>query len=95
MSLNIHTIHFDADEKLLSLVKDKIAKIYKFNDTITSVDVYLKLENMSQHIKNKIVEVKVNLSHKQIFDKKISLSFEEALSSAIKSSISQLKSIHK
>lgn len=91
MNLNIHPVHFTVDEKLTDLVKDKIKKIEKFNDDVTSVDVYLVLENTSDHIKNKIVEIKVNAHNKKFFTKEVSKTFEDAFSTALVEMTKQLK----
>lgn len=91
MNLNLHTVHFSADEKLLTMIKEKCNKLQNFNDTITSVDVYLKLDNVGLAIKDKIVEIKVNILKNQIFIKETSKTFEESFSIAIDSTIAQLK----
>jgi len=90
-NLNVHSIHFNADEKLLSLIEKKSKKLYHFNDTITSIDVYLKLENNSSDIKGKIVEIKVNILKDTIFTEQMSKTFEESFSLALNSTIKQLK----
>lgn len=90
MNLNVHPVHFKADEKLIKLVREKVEKLNIFNDTITSVDVYLKLDG-SQVVKDKIVEIKVNILKNQIFVKEKTKTFEESLSIALDSAISQLR----
>lgn len=90
MNLKIHPIHFEADEKLINLIKEKTEKLKNFNDTITSVDVYLKLDG-SQVVKDKIVEIKVNILKSQIFVKEKTKTFEESLSIALDSATSQLR----
>jgi len=91
MSLNVHNVHFDADEKLVKLIEEKSKKLYNFNDTITSVDVYLKLENTSEFVKDKIVEIKINVLKDILFTKESSKTFEESFAMALDSSIKQLK----
>lgn len=91
MNLNVHNVHFDADEKLIKLIEEKSKKLYNFNDTITSIDVYLKLENTSEFVKDKIVEIKVNVLKSIIFVEETSKTFEESFSSALDSTIKQLK----
>lgn len=91
MNLNIHPVHFTADSKLIDLIKEKIKKIEKFNDGITNVDVYLVLENTSDHVKNKVVEIKINAYNKKLFTKEVSKTFEDAFSISLNEMISQLK----
>ena len=90
MNLNVHPVHFTADEKLIEMITDKSKRLYTFNDKITSIDVYLKLDG-SQNIKDKTVEIKVNIPHDQIFIKETSKTFEESFSTALNSSINKLK----
>ena len=52
MNVNIQTVHFDADSKLVSYIEKKISKLTQFHDRITSVDVYLKLDNIVHNIKD-------------------------------------------
>ena len=47
MNVNIQTVHFDADSKLVEYIEKKISKLTQFHDRITKVDVYLKLEAAS------------------------------------------------
>ena len=91
MNLNVHAVHFTADEKLISLVKEKCEKLNHFVEDIVSIDVYLKLENKSQQVKDKTVEIKVNVLHSQIFVKSTTKTFEESFSNALNSSITKLK----
>ena len=68
MNINIQTVHFDADQKLLSFVQKKLDKLETFHDKITKVEVYMKIENMAHVIKDKIVEIKIFIP-KQILKK--------------------------
>ena len=57
MNLQIHTVHFEADAKLLDYVKRKAEKLNTFHDSLIKVEVYLKLDNVVHAIKDKIVEI--------------------------------------
>ncbi|MFN5937943.1 MAG: HPF/RaiA family ribosome-associated protein, partial [Sphingobacteriales bacterium] len=61
MNVNIQTVHFDADAKLIEHVNRKIEKLENFHDRITKVDVYLKLDNIVHTIKDKIAEIRVRV----------------------------------
>ena len=54
MTVNIQTVHFDADSKLLEHVNKKIAKLENHHDRIMKVDVFLKLDNVMHQIKDKV-----------------------------------------
>lgn len=89
--INVHTVHFTADKKLLDFVNEKISKLKTFNDTITSIDVYLKLENTSDHVKDKVVELKINVLNNKIFVKESTKTFENSLQLVVSKAKEKLK----
>ncbi len=91
MNVNIQTVHFDADEKLLEFVTKKVEKLNTFHDRITKVDVFLKLDNLVHNIKDKVVEIKVHVPKHEFFVKTSSKSFEESFDSAMESIVNQIK----
>ena len=91
MNVNIQTVHFDADEKLVELVTRKVEKLNTFHDRITKVDVFLKLDNLVHTIKDKVVEIKVHVPKHEFFVKTSSKSFEESFDAAFQSIINQIK----
>ncbi|MEK0422339.1 MAG: hypothetical protein RLZ95_249 [Bacteroidota bacterium] len=91
MNINIHTVHFDADEKLLDFVGKKIEKLATFHDRITRVDVFLKLDNLVHAIKDKVVEINIHVPKQNCFVKSSSKSFEESFEQAFESVTNQLK----
>jgi putative sigma-54 modulation protein len=91
MNVNIQTVHFDADSKLVSYVQRRLSKLSQFHDRITKVDVYLKLDNVVHNIKDKIAEIKVMIPRHEFFVKQSSKSFEESFDTALDSLITQIK----
>lgn len=91
MNVNIQTVRFNADSKLTGYVNRKIEKLNTFNDRITSVDVFLKLDNVVHNIKDKIAEIRVQIPRNQFFVKASSKSFEESFDSALDSVINKIK----
>jgi putative sigma-54 modulation protein len=91
MNVNIQTVHFDADTKLVEHINTKIGKIAQFHDRVTKVDVYLKLDNIVHKIKDKVAEIKVHIPGHDLFVKQSSKSFEESFDSALESVINQIK----
>jgi len=77
MKINIQSIHFDADEKLLDYVNKRLEKLSTYYDGIISTDVYLRLDNDSGN-DNKNVEVKLAISGNPIFASEQSAKFETA-----------------
>ncbi len=91
MNVNIQTVRFNADVKLVDYVNRKLSKLDTFHDRIIKVDVYLKLDNVVHAIKDKIAEIKVQVPRHEFFVKASSKSFEESFDSALASLINQIK----
>ena len=91
MNVNIQTVRFDADDKLVDFVNRKVEKLSTFHDKIVKVDVFLKLDNLVHTIKDKVVEIKVHVPKHEFFVKTSSKSFEESFDAAFESIINQIK----
>ncbi len=91
MNVNIQTVNFDADNKLIDFVNRKMEKLSTFHDRIIGTDVYLKLDNVVHTIKDKIVEIKVQVPGHKFFVKSTSKSFEESFEAAYGSLVNQVK----
>jgi len=91
MNVNIQTVHFDADSKLVSYIEKKLAKLPQIHERITKVDVYLKLDNVVHNIKDKIAEIKVQVPRHEFFVKQSSKSFEESFDAALDAVVMQIK----
>jgi putative sigma-54 modulation protein len=90
MNINIQTVHFDADEKLLEFVQKKLNKLETFHDRITKVEVFLKLDSMSHAIKEKVVEIKIHIPKQDCFVKASANTFQTAFDEAFNSITNQL-----
>jgi len=89
MKLQMQSIHFDADKKLLSFIQKKLDKLETFHDRIVDGEVFLKIENDEKE--NKHVHVKLNLPGTSILAKESGTTFEEATDIAYESLKRQLK----
>ena len=78
----VHSIHFDADDKLIEFVQGKINKLSNLYDHIIEGEVFLKLENVSI-LENKVVEIKLLIPKNDLFAKKSGKTFEEATDLAV------------
>jgi putative sigma-54 modulation protein len=78
MQITIHSVRFDADQKLLNFINRKIEKLTQFDDELISSDVFLRIENATDK-SNKLVEVKINSGFNELFASKKCESFEEAV----------------
>lgn len=92
MKLNIQSIHFDADQKLLDIIQNKADKLDTYFDRIVSGDVFLRLEK-SENRENKLVEIKLIVPGNDLFASKKSSSFEEAADEAIEALRRQVKKL--
>ena len=90
MKLQIHSIHFDADRKLIDFIQRKADKLDTFYDQIIDGEVFLRLDKNDNNA-NKIVEIKLNVPGKQFFAKNQADSFEAASDDAIEGLRRQIK----
>ena len=91
MNVNVQSVHFDADTKLVEYVTKKAQRLTNFHDRIVRVDVYLKLDNLVHTIKDKVAEIRVHVPRQNVFVKASSKSFEESFDCALDSAINQIK----
>ena len=89
MKLQVHSIHFNADVKLIDFIQKKVDKLETFYDRMVDGEVFLRLNN--EGIENKTVEIKVKVPGSQLFAKEQAKSFEEATDLATEALRAQLK----
>jgi putative sigma-54 modulation protein len=82
MNIQIHSVRFDADKKLIDFVHQKLDKLTQFDEDIVNAEVYLRLDK-DQEGENKISEIKLELPGGPLFARKQSKTFEEATDEAI------------
>lgn len=91
MKLQMHSIHFDADQKLLAYIQKKAEKLDTFYDRITAGEVFLRLNKDSSSQENKVVEIKLTVPGHTLFAKENSSSFEAAADVALEALKAQIK----
>ncbi|MEQ8304110.1 MAG: ribosome-associated translation inhibitor RaiA [Cyclobacteriaceae bacterium] len=89
MKLQVHSIHFDADQKLIDFIQKKVDKLETFYDHMVDGEVFLRINN--EGIENKTVEIKLRVPGNQLFAKEQSASFEAATDLATEALRKQLK----
>jgi putative sigma-54 modulation protein len=68
MKLQVHSIHFDADKKLLEFIQSKLNKLDTFYDKITGGEVFLRLDKgENTKVRGKTLEVKISLPGATLF----------------------------
>lgn len=90
MKAQMHSIRFDADQKLIDFVQKKLDKLETFYDRIIDAEVFMRVENDDSR-ENKIIEIKMNIPGEQLFAKTQSKSFEAAADEATEALRRQLK----
>ena len=76
MKLQVHSIHFDADIKLIDFIQRKLDKLETFYDRLVDGEVFLRLNNEGKE--NKTVEIKLRVPVNQLFAIEKARSFEAA-----------------
>ncbi|MBT8359389.1 MAG: ribosome-associated translation inhibitor RaiA [Deltaproteobacteria bacterium] len=90
MQIEVRSVHFTADIKLINFIKERLKKLEQIQDNIIDADVFLRLDNNNE-LKNKITEIKLNIPGTELFAKKQAKSFEEATDDAIAALRRQLR----
>ncbi len=90
MEIQVHSIHFKADQKLINFINEKVNKLELFFDNIIACEVYLRLDK-NQVNENKISEVKLLIPGKTLIAKKQCKTFEEATDQAAEALRKQVK----
>lgn len=94
MKPTIQSIHFDADKKLISFIEEKLAKLTHIHERVIGIDVILKLNKSVDNI-NKVAEIKLQVTGKEMFASRQCSTFEEAIdlsTDALRSQLVKLKS---
>ena len=89
MQVDVHAVHFTADQKLVSFVENKLDKLTLFYDNIVRSEVFLKLDNTTTE--NKIAEIRITIPGKELFAKRTDRSFEGAADAAVEALRRQIR----
>ena len=90
MKINVQSVDFNADQKLVNFIHRKLEKLESHFDNIIFADIYLKLENTSGK-ENKISEILLNFPGGEIICKKKARRFEVGVDECVNSLERQLK----
>lgn len=89
MKVNIQSVHFDADRKLLDFIESKLTKLSGHYDRIIESDVTLRLDKASNN-ENKIAEIRLHVPGNDLYAKRQCKSFEEATDLSVEALRTQL-----
>ncbi len=82
MNVQIQSVKFDADKRLIDFVEAKLAKLERFADRSTGAEVILKLDK--DHEKgNKVSSLNLRMPGGDLFAERRAKSFEESFDDCI------------
>lgn len=82
MNVQIQSVKFDADKKLVEFVEKKMSKLDRFAERATSADVILKLDKDNER-GNKVAVITVKMPGDDLVAESQCKTFEEAVDQAI------------
>ena len=93
MNIQIQSVKFDADKKLLDFVQHKVGKLDRMIDNSTGAEVTLKLDK-DDEVGNKVVMLRLSVPGSELVAERRSKTFEESVDlcvDAIKRQIDRYK----
>lgn len=90
MDIQIQSIHFKADQKLIAFTEEKLGKLKQYFDGILAAEVFLRLDK-SDDTTNKLVEIKLMVPGNELYVEKQCKSFEEAVDLCCEALTKQVK----
>lgn len=89
MDIRIQSVHFDASSRLEDFIRQKVGKLDQFSDDIIGAEIILRLDK-SETSENKLVDIELDIPGNNLFAKKQSKTFEEAVDLACEALRKQL-----
>jgi len=89
MKVNVQSVNFNVDQKLIDFIQVKLDKLEHYYDKIIYADVFLKVQNTSEK-ENKITEILLSIPGGDIMVKKTCRKFEECVDECVSSAQRQL-----
>ncbi|MFD2516681.1 ribosome hibernation-promoting factor, HPF/YfiA family [Salinimicrobium flavum] len=90
MKINVQSVNFTADQKLVDFIQKKLDKLESHYDNVIHADIYLKVENTSDK-ENKISEILLSIPGDELICKKKGRRFEIGVDECVSSLERQLQ----
>lgn len=90
MKVNVQSVNFNADQKLIDFLQEKMDKLEIYFDKIINADVYLKVQNTGEP-ENKITEILLGIPGDDLMVKRTSKTFEEGIDEGVSTLRRQLQ----
>ena len=84
MKVNVQSVNFNVDQKLIDFIQVRLDKLEHFYDKIIYADVFLKLQNTTSK-ENKITEILLSIPGGDLMVKKTCKKFEECVDECVDS----------
>ena len=82
MNIQIQTVKFDADKKLIDFIETKLSRLDRFVERSLGADVILKLDKDNEK-GNKVAVIRLEVPGNDLVAESRSKSFEEAVDNAV------------
>ncbi len=82
MKVNVQSVNFNADQKLIDFIQVRLDKLEHFYDKIIFADVFLKVQKTSEK-ENKITEILLSVPGGDVIVKKRCKKFEECVDESV------------
>lgn len=89
MKVNVQSVNFNVDQKLIEFVEQKLNKLEGHHNKIISADVFMKVQNTKDK-ENKTTEILLNVPGSEFVAKKTCKTFEEGVDQCVSSLDRQL-----
>lgn len=90
MKVNVQSVNFNADQKLIDFIQVRLDKLEHFYDKIIYADVFLKVQKTSEK-ENKITEILLSIPGGEVIVKKRCKKFEECVDESVSTLQRQLQ----
>lgn len=90
MKVNLQSVNFNADQKLINFIQEKLDKLETYFDKIIYADVYLKTITTGEP-ENKITEILLSIPGDNLMVKRTSKTFEQGVDDGVNALRRQLQ----
>lgn len=89
MRVNVQSVNFNVDQKLVNFTNQKLSKLENHYSKIIKAEVYMKVNNTSGK-ENKVTEILLSVPGKELIAKKRFKTFEQGVDQCLMSLEKQL-----
>lgn len=90
MKIVVKSVDFHADSKLVAYIEQKLTRLNRYFERAIQADVHLKLQDTGSKVREKLVEIRLDIPGNALIDKKSGKTFETATTAAVEALKRQL-----